>query len=231
MAAQLSCCPTRSCCLCGTAILPASLVGFLSLQLGAANPGTRPRCAAPKFSASRLQRHRLGRPYSRLRSASSAATRAWQSTGLTLAQSVLGAGSGVATAAELLGQALGPCTAASYQRFWVLFERFCVSTHHSALTVSRATVCAYLGTMFEGLRLRGMSIRPYVAAIGTKHRRLALADPNLHTLVLISRRGFAAADARRRTGAPLHSDAYPAAAALHCLNAALSAPTSSQLQY
>jgi hypothetical protein len=137
----------------------------------------------------------------------------------------------VATAAELLSQALAPSTAASYQRFWVLFEHFCVSAQCSALPASHYTVCAYLGTLFEGQRLRGTSIRPYIAAIGTQHHRLALADPTSHTLVLMARRGFAAADARLRTGAALRSAAYPAAAALHCLNAALRAPTSSRLQY
>jgi hypothetical protein len=94
-----------------------------------------------------------------------------------------------------------------------------------------ATVCACLGTLFEGRRLRGTSIRPYNASIGTQHRRLALADPTSHTLVVMARRGFAAADARRRTGAPPRSAAYPAAAALHFLYAALRAPTSLRLRY
>jgi hypothetical protein len=161
----------------------------------------------PRFPLRAYSHTALADGLNRLRPASSAATRAWQSTGLPLAQSVLGAGPGVATLAELLGQALAPSTAASYQRLWVLFERFCVSAQRIALPASPATVCAYLGTLLEGRRLRGTSIRPYIAAIGTQHRRLALADPTLHTLVLTARRGFAAADARRRTGAPLRSTA------------------------
>jgi hypothetical protein len=137
----------------------------------------------------------------------------------------------VATAAELLGQAIAPSTSASYQRLWVLFERFCASAQRPALPASPATVCAYLGTLFEGGRLRGTSIRPYVAAIGAQHRRLALADPTSHTLVGLARRGFAAADARRSTGAPLRSAAYPAQAALYCLHAALRAASSVELRY
>jgi hypothetical protein len=137
----------------------------------------------------------------------------------------------VATAAKLLGHALAPSTSASYQRLWILFSRFCESARRCALPASPATVCAYLGTLFEGHKLRGSSLRPYIAAIGTQHRRLALADPTSHNLVVMARRGFAAADARRRTGAPPRSAAYPAAAALHCLYAALRAPTSLRLQY
>jgi hypothetical protein len=150
---------------------------------------------------------------------------------LTLAQEVLGSGPGVAAAAELLGQALAPTTSASYQRLWILFERFCSSAARCALPASPATVCAYLGTLFDGGRLRGTSIRPYVAAIGAQHRRLALNDPTAHTLVALARRGFAAADARRRTGAPPRSAAYPAEAALHCLHAALRASDSATLRY
>jgi hypothetical protein len=47
----------------------------------------------------------------------------------------------------------------------------------------------------------------------------------------MARRGFAAADARRRTGAPLRSAAYPALASLHCLHAALRATSSVELRY
>jgi hypothetical protein len=47
----------------------------------------------------------------------------------------------------------------------------------------------------------------------------------------MARRGFAAADARRRTGAPPRSAAYPAEAALHCLHAALRASDSATLRY
>jgi hypothetical protein len=84
------------------------------------------------------------------------------------------------------------------------------------LPASPATVCAYLGTLSEKGRLRGTSLRPYVAAIGAQHRRLALEDPTSLTLVALARRGFAA---------------FPADAALHCLRAALSGTTSRLLRY
>jgi hypothetical protein len=113
----------------------------------------------------------------------------------------------------------------------VLFERFCTSAERCALPASPATVCAYLGTLFDGGRLRGTSLRPYVASIGAQHRRLSLEDPTSHALVAMIRRGFAAADARRRTGAPPRSAAYPAHAALHCLATAIRAETSVTLRY
>jgi hypothetical protein len=228
---RLLCCPAKLCCRCGIAILRASIAGFLSPLSG--RPGLvpirgalRPRCSLRAYSHAAL-----AVDHNRLRPATSAATRAWQSTGLTLARSVLGAWPGVAAAAELLGQALAPSNAASYQRLWTLFERFCESAQRSALPASPATVCADLGTLFKGRRLRGTSIRPYIARIGTHHRRLALADSMSHTLVVMARRGLAAADARRRTGAPPRSAAYPVDAALQCLYAALRAPTSLRLRY
>jgi hypothetical protein len=84
-------------------------------------------------------------------------------------------------------------------------------------------VCAYLGTLFEGGSIRGQSLRPYVAAIVAQHRRLVLPDPIFHELVKLARRGFAAAEDRCCSGAPLRSAAYPAAAAEFCLNRALTA--------
>jgi hypothetical protein len=92
-------------------------------------------------------------------------------------------------------------------------------------------VCAYLGWLFEGGTLRGQSIGTYIAAIGAHHRRLALTDPTAQELVKLARRGFAAADARRRTGAPARSAAYPAVAAAYCLNHALAAVDSPSLRY
>ena len=135
------------------------------------------------------------------------------------------------TAAGLLGQGLAPTTTAAYQRLWEMFERFCSSAQRCALPASPASVCAYLGTLFDGGRLRGTSLRPYVAAIGAQLRRLDLPDPTSHTLLALARRGFAAADDRRRSGAPPRSAAYPADAALHCLHAALRAVTSVALRF
>jgi hypothetical protein len=70
-----------------------------------------------------------------------------------------------------------------------------------------------------------------MAAVGAQHRRLALPDPTSHSLLILARRGFAVADARRRTGAPLCSAAYPAAAALSCLGYALRSGSSADLRY
>jgi hypothetical protein len=136
---------------------------------------------------------------------------------------VLGSGPGVDSAAELIGQSLAPSTQSAYQRLWIAFGEFCRTSCRTALPASPATVCAFLGTLFESGRVRGFSIRPYVAAIGAQHRRLALTDPTAHELVKLARRGYAAADARRHTGAPLRSAAYPAAAARFCLDRALDA--------
>jgi hypothetical protein len=63
----------------------------------------------------------------RLRPASVTAARAWQANGLTLAESVLGSGQRVTTAAELLGKGLAPTNTAAYQRLWEMFERLCGS--------------------------------------------------------------------------------------------------------
>jgi hypothetical protein len=119
---------------------------------------------------------------------------------------------------------------ASYQRLWELFVQFCRFAHRCSLPASPDTVCAYLGSLFEGGCLRGSYIRPYIAAIVAQHRPLALSDPTSHSLVVLARRGFAAADALRRTGALLRSAAYPAAAALSCLGSALRSGSSADLR-
>jgi hypothetical protein len=150
---------------------------------------------------------------------------------VTFAQAVLGRGQGVAAAATLIGQSLAPSTQGAYQRLWVAFAAFCRVTGRNALPASPATVCAYLGTLFEGGSIRGQSLRPYVAAIGAQHRRLVLSDPTCHELVKLARRGFVAADARRRSGAPLRSAAYPATAAMFCLNRALAAVDTPSLRF
>jgi hypothetical protein len=71
------------------------------------------------------------------------------------------------------------------------------------------------------------------ASLRCRHRgtALALEDPTSHKLVALARRGFAAADARRRRGVPPWSAAFPADAASHCLRAALSATTPRLLWY
>jgi hypothetical protein len=85
----------------------------------------------------------------------------------------------VATAAKILGHALAPSTSASYQRLWVLFSRFCDSARRIALSASQAAVCEYLGTLFEGHKFRGSSLRPYIAAIGTSAPPAGASRPNL----------------------------------------------------
>jgi hypothetical protein len=91
-----------------------------------------------------------------------------------------------------------------------------------------ATISA---SFFEGGRLRSSSIRPYIAAIGAQHSRIALSDPTSSAPVVLARRGFAAADAHHRASATLRSTAYPAAAALSCLGSALRSGSSADLRY
>jgi hypothetical protein len=150
---------------------------------------------------------------------------------VTFARDLLGRGPGVATASLLIGQSLAPSTQHAYQRLWRKFGEFCRTAHREELPATPATVCAFLGRLFETEAVRGTSLRPYVAAIGAQHRRFGLPDPTTNELVVLARRGFAAADARRRTGAPPRSAAYPANAAAFCLGQALAATTGRVLRY
>jgi hypothetical protein len=79
--------------------------------------------------------------------------------------------------------------------------------------------------------VRGQSIQPYLAAADAQHRCMEKPDPTVHNLVQLTRRSFAAAEARRRSGAPMRSVAYPAAAAVFCLVSALAAADSRVLCY
>jgi hypothetical protein len=224
-------CRGQACCQCGTGISKALVGGFLSPRLGAVKPGSRPLGAAPVARRSSPQKRRSG-----LRSSSTTAVRQrWRPS---LAVDWLdpravgtGSGPGVATAVELIGKSLDPVTSGSYQSLWEAFERFCAYAGRTALPSSPATVGSYLRTLFEGERLRGTSLRPYVAAIGAQHLRLALPDPISHVLLAMARRGLASADARRRGGAPPRSAAYPAGVALSCLRVALRAETTVLLRY
>jgi hypothetical protein len=60
---------------------------------------------------------------------------------------------------------------------------------------------------------------------------MAMPDPTAHDLVKLTRRGFGAADARRRSGAPMRSAAFPAAAAAFCLGRALAVTDTPTLRY
>jgi hypothetical protein len=161
--------PRPALCRCGTVISLASVADFLSLQPGAGRPGSRPPCAARASLPSSRQPRSLAVRNLRLWPASLDATRAWQSTGLTLAESVLGTGPVVATSAVLLGQALAPTTSASYQRLWVLLERFCTSAELCALPATPATVCAYLGTLFVGGACAGRPYAPMLLPLAPKN--------------------------------------------------------------
>jgi hypothetical protein len=148
-----------------------------------------------------------------LRRAAQANSAAWTASGLPFAQAVLGRGQGVAAAAALIGQSLALSTQGAYQRLWVSFAALCRTTGRNALPASPTTMCAYLGTRFEWGSIRGQSLRPHVAAIGAQHCRVVPLDPTCHEPFKFARRGFAAADARRRSSVPLRSAAHPAAAA------------------
>jgi hypothetical protein len=95
-----------------------------------------------------------------LRATAQAASASWAAPGMTFAQAVLGRGPGIAAAAALIGQSLAPSTQSSYQRLWVSFDSFCRDAERSALPASPATVCAYLGTHFDGDSVCEPSIRP-----------------------------------------------------------------------
>jgi hypothetical protein len=73
--------------------------------------------------------------------------------------------------------------------------------------------------------MRGQFIRLYLAVIGAKHRRMAMSDPMMQNLAQLTRRVFAAADAGRRSGAPMCPAVYLAAATVFYLKSALAAET------
>lgn len=91
-----------------------------------------------------------------------------------------------------------------------------------ALPASPTTVSRYLGHLFDRNTVRGTSLRPYVAAIGTQHRRFGMDDPTKYPLVVATRQDYMANDARRGLGPPLRSALLPAEQAKVALRRALS---------
>jgi hypothetical protein len=124
-----------------------------------------------------------------LRSAAAAAA-SWSDAGVGFSHDFLGRSSGVAAAADLVGQSFTPSIQGAYQRHWLSFAAYCRYASRSALSASPATVCEYLGTLFAAGVLRWQYIRPYVASIGSQHRLLILPDPTAHDFVKLSRRGL-----------------------------------------
>jgi hypothetical protein len=108
---------------------------------------------------------------------------------------------------------------------------YCRVAGRSALPASPQTLCTYLGTLFEAGSIRVQSLQPYVTAIGAQLCHFCQPYPMSHELFKLARRIFAAADARRHSGAPLQSSAYPATAAALCLTSALSAADISDFRF
>jgi integrase len=94
-----------------------------------------------------------------------------------------------------------------------------------------ATVACYLGILYASGRVRGGSIRPYLGAIGSQHRRCGFVDPTDDPLVQSTRRGYRACD-QARVGAPAtRSGPLHARCALRALQLALSSEPPAHLQY
>ena len=80
--------------------------------------------------------------------------------------------------------------------------------------------------MFDSGRVKGQSIRPYVASVAAQHRRRGLQDPTDGPLVAEVRAGYRALDSQRSGKPPPRSAPIPAEVAISSLKMALVAQTS-----
>lgn len=99
------------------------------------------------------------------------------------------------------------------------------------LPTTPATVTCYLGAIYASGRVRGGSIRPYIAAIGSQHRRCGFSDPTKDPLVRAARQGYRSSDLARAGGPPTRSAPLPARCALRALQSALDSRSPERLQY
>lgn len=105
----------------------------------------------------------------------------WQEQGTLVAKQLIGDRRGASHAAYLLRRTLAASTQGNYQRLWESFAECCSGNGELTLPANPELICCYLGYL---LTVRGRSIRPYVAAIGSQHRRHGLQDPTKHPLVM-----------------------------------------------
>lgn len=129
-----------------------------------------------------------------------------------------------ATAARLLSARYAMSTQGNYQMLWERFVTFCNAKGFTALPATPVTICSYLGHLFLRSAVRGGSLRPYLSAIAAKHSISGFASPLTDPLVLNTRKGYIAEDARRVTGPPERSAPLPARVAAIALQRALASP-------
>ncbi len=159
-----------------------------------------------------------------------AAQARWVASGSTAAQCLLGNTVGAGTAARLLGANLAPLTQSSYQGHWERFERYCKDAGLRALPAEPKTIVCYLGVLFEEGRVAGGSLRPYVAAVGSHHRRCGFSDPTATPIVRSARQGYRSMDASRRRGPPSRSAPFPAELAEQALKNCITATRAQDIQ-
>lgn len=142
----------------------------------------------------------------------------------------LGGRVGTAHAAHLLGRKLASSTQASYQHHWEAVRAYCLLDKVSSLPATPVTVACYVGHLYGKGTMRGGSLRPYLAAIGSQHRRFGLPDPVTDPMVAATGQGYVANDAARSGGPPRRVAPLPAPCALHALQLALRAVDAKEIQ-
>lgn len=144
----------------------------------------------------------------------------WEGEGCLAARRILPHALSSDIAAALISYAYVSTTQGNYQRLWETFQAYCTQNSLVSIPATTATICAYLGYIYDRGSVRGGSIRPYIAAIAAKHRTLGLSYPTTSGQVSQTRRGFRARDAGRNYGPPQRSSPLPTCVASYALTQA-----------
>ena len=116
----------------------------------------------------------------------------WEGEGSLAARRILPHTLGSDTAEALISSSYASTKQGNYQRLWETFQAYCTQNSLLSMPASSATICAYLGYMYDRGSVRGGSIRPYIAAMAAKHRTMGLPDPTTTRQVSHTRRGVLA---------------------------------------
>jgi hypothetical protein len=111
---------------------------------------------------------------------------------------------------DLLARGRRQSMAASYNAKWEQFDRFCSRQGLRTIPAKTATVCRYVGWLFQQHRVASGSLQPYLTAINAHHEDTGYPKPALgHALALI-RKGYAAREHEERGAAPVkHTPILP----------------------
>ena len=152
--------------------------------------------------------------------------RRWANAGYRAVRLLILPATGTTAAAQLISRGYSLSTRGISQGLWERFAEYCRLIALRAPPADQTTVCSYIRSLFKNNTVRGSSLRPYVAAIATRHRQNGIQSHTDHPLAVATRRGYRIQGVRRAIGAPIRLASLSSSVAALALRRAIVAPPS-----